>query len=754
MKPLIEIILKRSWLVILGFIVVTALIMSGAARIKVDTSGQVFQPDHHPILTINDEIKKTFGSNGDSVIGVLEGDIYNPQSLNQIRALTAKLEAIPGTEQVISLTNVGRLEEHDGLIESKDLVSKDDLKPNEIAAVRDYISRNSNSLVSSDGRSTVVISQMKPEAVQQKFGSDVSNLLREGWKGKVALAGKPFILAEINRTIANDLQVVGGVALGLIVVFLFLNFGSWHGVVLPLIQVFFGMNLGLGLYGWIGGTAGSLTTIAIIAILAVGSSFALHLLGRFYSELARGKTKAEALRVTYTQTAQGVMISAVAIVVAMMTLWLSDIATLRDVGTLIIVGVLGSFASAMILMPAIINVLPQPKVRTNPEGAGTPNSFLSRTLSKLADLIYDHKNAMFILAAVLVVFGLVGASRIVPNTSFLSFFPKNSETVRSIQTVDRVFGGSGTINLMLEGDILEPKVLNAILKFGERAKAEIPGVGTAISVATTVETLNGLFSGKHEIPATRQQVSQALLIYQSSVNTAQLTRQVSLNQQQALISIPIPLRDTKNTREFYDQIQVLGNQVFAGVASFKVGGDSLSGLALEDALIHDFIISLSLAIVLVVIVDSFVRSFKAAIITISSLMMTIILQYGLLGWLGINLDISTMLLGALAIGVGDYAIHLTVRFLEERQRGLDAKHALENTLVTSGRSILFTALTLGAAFAALSFSQIQPVASLGQMMVFTVLAVGISSLTLLPAMSLQFLRDPIKKKVLVSSAAD
>jgi uncharacterized protein len=266
MKPLIEIILKRSWLVILGFIVVTALIMSGAARIKVDTSGQVFQPDHHPILTINDEIKKTFGSNGDSVIGVLEGDIYNPQSLNQIRALTAKLEAIPGTEQVISLTNVGRLEEHDGLIESKDLVSKDDLKPNEIAAVRDYISRNSNSLVSSDGRSTVVISQMKPEAVQQKFGSDVSNLLREGWKGKVALAGKPFILAEINRTIANDLQVVGGVALGLIVVFLFLNFGSWHGVVLPLIQVFFGMNLGLGLYGWIGGTAGSLTTIAIIAI--------------------------------------------------------------------------------------------------------------------------------------------------------------------------------------------------------------------------------------------------------------------------------------------------------------------------------------------------------------------------------------------------------------------------------------------------------------------------------------------------------
>jgi uncharacterized protein len=134
--------------------------------------------------------------------------------------------------------------------------------------------------------------------------------------------------------------------------------------------------------------------------------------------------------------------------------------------------------------------------------------------------------------------------------------------------------------------------------------------------------------------------------------------------------------------------------------------------------------------------------------------MTIILQYGLLGWLGIDLDISTMLLGALAIGVGDYAIHLTVRYLEELRSGLDSKHALENTLMTSGRSILFTALTLGAGFAALSFSKLQPVSSLGQMMVFTVLAVGVSSLSLLPAMSLQFLSGSKKKPSLVANAAD
>ncbi len=749
MKSLIEFILKRSWLVIALFIVFTAVVLSGATRIKVNSSTSAFQPDHHPILTVNEEIKKTFGSS-DSVIAVLSGDIYTASALNKLRALTAELQNINGAERVTTLTNFSKLEERDGLIEGKALIAKDNLSSAEIAAVRNYVRRERVRLVSEDGKNAVVVVQMKQGTEQQKFGTLVTSAVKAGWQGEVALAGGAFIIAEVNRTIVNDLQIVGAVALFLIALFLFLNFGSIHGVLLPLVQVFFGMNIGLGLYGWTGAPAGILTTIGIISILAVGSSFSLHLLGRFYSELAHGKNKADALRATYTETAQGVVISALAIAAAMMTFWLSDIGTLRDLGTLILLGVIGTLMSAVILMPALENVLPHPKLRATPDRPGA----IARGLTALARFIAGHRTAMFVTAGVLVIFGLLGAMRIQPNTSFLSFFPKDSPTVKSIQTVDRIFGGSSSMAVLLEGDVLEPKVLKAIQVFGERAKAEIPGVGSTVSLSDTVLTLNDLFAGAREIPDSRAKVAQELLIYQSSNDTAAITQQISLSQRQTLVSVGIPFADTSGTRKIYDQVRVLATEVFGSLVTVKVGGESLSGLALEDALIHDFIISLSLAIVLVVIIDSFVRSFKAAVITISSLVMTIILQYGLLGWLGIELNISTMLLGALAIGVGDYAIHLTVRFLEERRLGNSPERALENTVVTSGRSILFTALTLGAGFAALSFSQLQPVASLGQMMVFTVLAVGVSSLTLLPAMSLQFLRDPVKPRTLAASAAD
>ena len=128
--------------------------------------------------------------------------------------------------------------------------------------------------------------------------------------------------------------------------------------------------------------------------------------------------------------------------------------------------------------------------------------------------------------------------------------------------------------------------------------------------------------------------------------------------------------------------------------------------------------------------------------TVLALLATVALQYGILGWLGIPLNLATMLMGALAIGVGDYAIHLTVRYMEERRRGLNPEEAITHSLFTSGRQILFTALTLGAGFAALAFASFVPVATLGGLMLLTVALVGAATLTLLPAASLTVLRNP------------
>jgi uncharacterized protein len=202
------------------------------------------------------------------------------------------------------------------------------------------------------------------------------------------------------------------------------------------------------------------------------------------------------------------------------------------------------------------------------------------------------------------------------------------------------------------------------------------------------------------------------------------------------------------------QVEDLADLHIRPLAKATVAGEIFTSIASEEALLHDFIISLTLAIALVIVIDSFVRSMRAALVTIISLLITVALQYGILGWLGISLSLPTMLMGALAIGVGDYAIHLTVRYLEELRKGHAPEAAMSEAMFTSGRSITFTGLTIGGGFAALAFSSFVPVATLGWLMAFTVTVVGIASLTLLPAACLTFLRHFGPRAALTTQAAD
>jgi predicted RND superfamily exporter protein len=271
---------------------------------------------------------------------------------------------------------------------------------------------------------------------------------------------------------------------------------------------------------------------------------------------------------------------------------------------------------------------------------------------------------------------------------------------------------------------------------------KIDGVGPTTSIVTVLRGIHFTLTGVDGLPTTREEVAQELLLYQLSGDPKQVSKYLTLDSRMALVDIATKSESTAVMRRMMNEIEAVGEATLGQHATLSYAGATMVQLAIEDALLHDFVISLSLAIILVLIIDSFVRSVRAAVVTILALLLTIALQYGLLGILGIPLDLATMLLGALAIGVGDYAIHLTVRYMEERRAGRPPERAMSQALHSSGRSILFTALTLGAGFLAMVFSQFVPVRTLGSLMAFTVLSVGTASLTLLPAACLVFLRNP------------
>jgi predicted RND superfamily exporter protein len=247
------------------------------------------------------------------------------------------------------------------------------------------------------------------------------------------------------------------------------------------------------------------------------------------------------------------------------------------------------------------------------------------------------------------------------------------------------------------------------------------------------------------MPSTRELVAQELLVYESSGSVDDITSMANLDYSQGLISLVARQDSSRETKTMLSRLGELARKDIGDKAKVEIVGDCMIQSILEDIVLKDFIISLTLAIFLVLCIDSLIRSLRAALVTITVLIFTIALQYGVLGLFGLRFTMATALMGALAIGVGDYAIHLTVRYMEDRRKGLSPERSIEAAIATSGRSILFTSLTLAGGFAALSFSQFVPVADLGKLMIFTVFAVGAASLTLLPAACLLFLRNPYSR---------
>lgn len=740
MKRLADFVLSQSWLVVVLFLALTVVMLVGASQVRNSDKLDENFPDNSPTIKFNDELAATFGIK-DMVVVVLEGDIYTPEALTQLKQLTEGLEAIDGIASVTSVTNSPRLESVDGELLTDDLVPADSPSAREITSLRTYLESNAlysdGLLVGKDGKNASLLVEIENDVNLTPVGTAVQEAVASGWAGESWLAGMPITGLAQQESIGRDLPILGGLTLALILFFLFLNFRTLHGVLLPLIQVVVGVLWGMGIFGYLGFDMIAVTVIAPVAILAVGSSFSLHLLGRFYGELSR-RDKREAIRLTLTETGFGVLVSGLAITAAMLTFLLSDLLMVRALGLLTATGVFSSLVAALVLFPALLNLLPAPKRVFDPENPGV----IGRFLTNLSHWVVRRRYLVLVAFAGVAVVSILGAVRITPNTSLIAFFPENSPATQSLRKVEEVFGGSSNLTLKLTGDLQDPKALQRMLAFEVEARREVDGVAQGQSIATIVRTLHNVLGGEGELPTTREEVAQELLVFRLSGDVDDITRLMTLDGSAGIINLTTRALPTTETRALISEVEVLAEKHFGGLLEVEMGGAAMSELAVEDVLLHDFLISISLALFLVLVIDSLVRSFRAAAVTIMALVLTILLQYGVLGLLGIPLNIATMLMGALAIGVGDYAIHLTVRYLEERREGHAPEQAVHNAVYTSGRSILFTALTLGAGFASLGFSSFVPVQTLGNLMVFTVIVVGITSLTLLPAACLVFLPNP------------
>ncbi len=734
-------------------LIVTAVFAAGIPRLQIDNSVDSMLPANHPARVLYDKVNDTFGGTDIIVVALKSDDVFSVATLNQVISLTDKFEAVPGVDKVVSLSTVKRMQGHGGDLIVRDLMPTVPQDAQERAALREYVMSNSlyvDNVISSDGHYAGFIIELTPNADDSQVYSAIRAITdAQPNASAFYIAGGPAVNAEMSIAMKADLNRLVPFVVLVLAVVLYLSLRTLQGVLLPLAVVLISTIWTIGLMAWTGTTMAMISTTLPVMLIAIGVADAIHILTDYYSGVGAGKEKRDAIRLVMRHIGLAVVLTSITTLVGFLSLGTSPVRQVMQFGLFVGFGVMAALAITLTMIPAVLELTQVPRgiMRRAVRAQRRTQLALAPWLNRLARAVVSHRRAIVIVGIGIFLFAAIGGTRLTVETNTLRFFRPDSPIRQATEVVDKSFGGSENLSVIVDGDIKSPQVLNSMLALEKWAKG-LSQVGYTVSIADYVaqinESLHDNNPAQHVIPPTRNAVAQEILLYEMSGDPSDFARVVNYNYDEARIAMRMESLTSSQLGKLVDKIDSQAVKTAGDKFDVQITGSSYLFKVLTDLLVHGQIWSLLVSLFGVALVVGLIfRSLRFGLLSMIPLGFTIVLNFGVMGWLNIPLDTATTMIASIAIGIGvDYTVHFLSKYRRERRGGMEPHDAVTDTIRTTGRAIIYNAVAVAAGFAVLLFSSFGPIATLGALVAVTMGISAIAALTLLPAALLM-----IKKKV-------
>jgi hypothetical protein len=553
---------------------------------------------------------------------------------------------------------------------------------------------------------------------------------------EVLIGGLPYILYSISGNIRSDMRVLVPLALLLMVGMLYFFFREWKGVYMPFIVVAMSIVISFGVMALLGWQISLISILMPIMLIAIANDYGIHLIAR-YQELAKSEesmSMIEMCKQIYVDLKRPLVITGLTTIGGVLGLLTHSMIPAAQLGILTSVGIGVALILSIWFLPAMLSYAKMP--RASVIARQKKVSWTDRWLNRFSRWISYHPRLIVAITILIAAVGIMGVFLVRVDTNIEGYFLGKSEVRRSTDVINNQFGGAQYISILFEGDVLMPEILRRMEGYEEEIRKE-PAVGIVNSPVTLIKELSKGFytpeeEGYNQIPETADETYQFIEIFAMGGNEEAVEQFMDYTYEHARILIS--LKDGSNSagkgllNKLKEMTRDDPNVLF-------ITGSALTKVELADMVVRGQINSLIFAMVVIFFLISLIfRSPKAGILSSLPLSIAIIVLFGLMGLLGISLDIATALLSSIMIGVGvDYTIHFLWRFKIERARGLDHKEAATVTLCTAGRGIFFNAVSVIIGFLALSLSNFAPMRYFSALIVLSITICLISALVLVPA---------------------
>lgn len=723
-------------------IIVLTLLFTGATGyyikdIKINPDILSYLPEDDKEAMLFDMVGEKYGGNYVALVGIESDDVFEAEILSHIKELTDTLKTLEGVTYVTSLTDVIDIKNSEWGVEIGKLVDEDDLPSTaeEVNKLKDYtLSKDfyKGVIVSEDATLTLIYVKISEGVEKIEVANNIVSTVKSfNYPEKIHFAGLPVMLGQFSEIVVDDLILVGPLALLIILLVLFFSFRSVRGVVLPIITVIVSVVWTVGIMGFLGVEFSLITNIIPIILLAIGSAYTIHVLNRINETDDKDEIKKIEKALTYIITPV-VLASLTTMVGFMSFVFGSYLTMISTFGLFTALGTLFALILSLTFAPALSAVLFAKNKSTNGEPRSQKTTPITKALSKLFYYVESHPKRTISVWLLVIAISLFGISNIIRKSNMVEYFKEDHATRISENLLSEKLGGTLPVYVIVHGNVQTPAVLKMMRKTADFMESTNHVVNTQ-SVADMIEEMNDIMGEDGKVVPEREDkiVNLWFLIEGQEV----LDQMVSPDLDEGMVVGTFTSNDSRVMAEFIAEMDQFIAENKSDEFTVELTGFPSLYKKLDESLVKSQLTSLSIAILLVLLIVSITfKSLLEGVFSIIPIISTLIILFGFMGLTGIPLDIATVLVGSICIGIGvDYAIHMISHINKEYKETGEFTKSLEHAVSISGRGIFINVVSVSLGFLVLLFSNLVPLQNFGVLVALTMVVSGLGALTLMPA---------------------
>jgi len=728
-------------------------------------------PDNHPQNIQYNDFLSLFGEEG-SVLLIATKDpaLFSTEKLTAWKALSEQLTAFDEIDVVLSIDNV------------KELVKNKQKKKFELTPLLEAIPKDSsafakfkqklflelpfyqNLLFNKDSGTVRMAIYMNQDVVNSSARKDfvlntfipLIDAFEKKNEMKIHRSGMPYIRTLNAQNIVDEIGMFVFAAMGVTSLIFFLFFRSIRATFISVIIVLMGVSWALGTLGLLGYEITVLTALIPPLIIVIGIPNCIFLINKYQQEVAKHGNQVKSLQQVIVKIGNATLMTNLTTASGFATFTLTNSTLLKEFGVVASINVIGIFVLSLLIIPIAYSFMPLPNEKHLNH---LNNKTIDRFVQWMENYVRHKRINTYIISVIILVFSIIGIYTINISGSILEDMPKKQAFFKDILFFDKEFDGIVPLEILIDTKRKDGVLKLSTLKRMERLNesiALIPELSAPTSVVNAMKyAKQAYYNGNpnyYALPSPQENNFILSYFNQSNNNENILSNYVDETGQYTRMTTFMTDIDTERMEEIEIELKREVAKIFPEERyNVSLTGKALLFLKGTKYLIKNLVLSLALAIFLIALFMAYMfRSFKMIIISLIPNLLPLLITAGMMGFLGIPLKPSTILVFSIAFGISvDDTIHFLAKYRQELiESNWKIQRSVYAALRETGVSMFYTSIVLFFGFSVFMISNFGGTVALGGLISMTLLFAMLANLVLLPSLLISLKDTVANQKVL------